>query len=126
MRFYRLAALVIAAPALAATVLAQPADKPATVKELSKGMRVVPLESTKPEDPAKINPEYKAELLKLMGADQAIRKRAEALGILDGLPMPMVFSEEWHEVDKANLARLRELIKEFGWPDTSVVGQAAA
>src|SRR4051812_38501362 len=99
----RLTPLVAAAPFLAVAASAQPADKPGAGQEPPKKMRVVPLESARPEDPAKINAPYKAELLKLMGADQAIRKRAEALGIIDGLPMPMVFSQEWHEVDKANL-----------------------
>lgn len=121
--FPRLAAAALAAlvvPTALAQQIIKPGDKP------PKGMRVVPLDQGKPEDPAKLNPEYKAELLKLMGADQAIRKRAEALGITDGLPMPPAFSQEWHENDRANLARLRELINKYGWPDTSAVGQAAA
>jgi uncharacterized protein DUF6624 len=107
----------------ASTVVAQDTAP----KEAPKRTRVIQMPGAgKPEDPAKANPEFKAELLRLMGEDQTIRKRAEALGIMDGLPMPPPFTKEWRERDRANLAHLRELINKFGWPDTSAVGQQAA
>jgi hypothetical protein len=67
-----------------------------------------------------MNDALRTELLECAGRDQAARKSSGA-----GHDM-----REWaatvEPVDRANVARLREIVAEYGWPGHELVGEAAA
>jgi hypothetical protein len=67
-----------------------------------------------------VNDELRAELLERAGRDQAARR---------SLP-PGHGLEQWQEivepVDRANTARLQEIVGEHGWPGHQLVGEEAA
>jgi hypothetical protein len=67
-----------------------------------------------------VNDELRAELLERAGRDQAAR---------ESLP-PGHGMEQWEQlvepVDRANTARLREIVAEHGWPGHQLVGEEAA
>jgi uncharacterized protein DUF6624 len=67
-----------------------------------------------------VNDALRAELLERAGRDQAARESLQ----------PGHDMQQWDEivepVDRANTARLREIIAEHGWPGCQLVGEAAA
>ena len=89
---------------------------------VATAQQVVPIggggHSVAPEDA-----ELADELRAMMTEDQAVRKRCEALGFLQGVPLPEAFSKEWNDTDRRHIERLKEIVKEHGWPGTRLVGR---
>jgi hypothetical protein len=75
--------------------------------------------------------ELRAELLEMGRLDQEVRERLMAL-ISEGGPDALaseefaVIADEMSAIDRANLARLDEIVERSGWPGTDVVGEEAA
>src|SRR5262249_15628847 len=70
----------------------------------------------------------RAELEKMMELDQHLRGQSEAVEKKYGLNSKE-FAELWEkqtEIDRKNLSRLEEIIKQYGWPGKSLVGESAA
>ncbi|MBI4716348.1 MAG: hypothetical protein HY763_00940 [Planctomycetes bacterium] len=70
--------------------------------------------------------ELRAELVRMMEADQAIRHRAEVLQANPRRPLPADFVREWGALDERHTTRLFEIIRRYGWPGRSVVGEDGA
>src|ERR1041385_3177403 len=63
------------------------------------------------------NPALHDELIAMRDADQAIRNRALA----DKNNTALI--EEWKAVDAKNLARIKQIIDQYGWPTQAMVGK---
>jgi hypothetical protein len=61
----------------------------------------------------------RAELLSRTAEDQAIRNEAIQHGMEH--PDPQI-QARWNEIDARNLARMREIVARYGWPDRALVG----
>lgn len=63
------------------------------------------------------HPELLGELLERYEVDQEVRKRE-----FRGLKENMQMAEDMQRIDAENTARLHEIVKEYGWPTISMVG----
>ena len=74
------------------------------------------------------NAELRQELLDRMARDQAMRQ-AIAERYKPGVslaPAELAELEEARQVDRANTARLREIVAQYGWPGRTLVGDDGA
>ncbi len=69
-------------------------------------------------------PELARELLAMEQRDQQARNRATSKGAV--VLKDSDIGKEITSVDKANTARLKEIVDEFGWPGRSLVGERAS
>ncbi len=70
----------------------------------------------------------RAELIAMMTAEQQVRDEFDSIVAEFGWRTPEADSASAREVrvDRANQARLKEIVTEFGWPGRSLVGDTAA
>jgi hypothetical protein len=73
----------------------------------------MPHETSTPK-PGITHPKLRDELLEMKVRDQAVRKAVPVNG------------EEWFKVDKANRERLKDIVREHGWPSVAMVGHEGA
>lgn len=71
------------------------------------------------EAPAVASPELRNELLERVGRDQAIRNEMISSGVTH--PDPKI-EARMTEIDSANTARMKEIVKRYGWPGPELVG----
>lgn len=71
------------------------------------------------EPPAVASPELRKELLERVGRDQAIRNELIGSGVMH--PDPKI-EARMTEIDSANTARMKEIVKQYGWPGPELVG----
>ncbi|MER6577288.1 DUF6624 domain-containing protein [Nonomuraea sp. NPDC001023] len=64
-------------------------------------------------DDAPRNPALRAELLKMLKADQGLRTLESS-------------QEDWDRTEKANTERLRQILDAYGWPGYELVGKDGA
>lgn len=71
----------------------------------------------------KYSPSLRYELLQMREEDQKMRRRIreESIG-----PDATEFWEEFHKLDEKHTERLKEIIKQYGWPRKSLVGEDGA
>jgi hypothetical protein len=74
-----------------------------------------------------LNPDLRAELLRLQADDRTVRRELIEAGQLYGPHLP----KDWYhprmaEVHRRNNARLREILAEYGWPGRSLAGDDGA
>lgn len=69
--------------------------------------------------PAVAAPELRKELLERVGRDQAIRNELIRSGVVH--PDPKI-EARMTEIDSANTARMKEIVKQYGWPGPELVG----
>jgi hypothetical protein len=67
------------------------------------------------------HPELRRELLAMVEADQEARARAMA-AFQTGAQPDSATVAHLHAVDAANLARLRQIVQVYGWPDAAMAG----
>jgi len=72
------------------------------------------------EPPPAANPALRAELVAMRDADQEVRRRA----VKD--PKNTAIAAEMKQVDAKNVTRLREILKQYGWPGKSLAGTDGA
>ncbi len=65
------------------------------------------------------NPALRRELLKRLKQDQDIRNQF----IKQGNKPDAKLQKRWQEIDDANAARMREILKQNGWPGIKLVGK---
>jgi hypothetical protein len=65
------------------------------------------------------NPTLREELLKRVGQDQAIRKQLIEKGIQNP---DKELESRMHDIDRDNTARMKEIVKQYGWPGPELVG----
>ncbi|MCI0490764.1 MAG: hypothetical protein L0229_29570 [Blastocatellia bacterium] len=71
------------------------------------------------------NPTLREELLKREQVDQDIR--IEALKAApNGGAIPQGLADRWLKIDKENTERMKQIVKEYGWPGKSMVGEDGA
>lgn len=71
------------------------------------------------EAPAVASPELRKELLERVGRDQAIRNELIKSGVMH--PDPKI-EARMTEIDSANTTRMKEIVKQYGWPGPELVG----
>lgn len=71
------------------------------------------------EAPSVASPELRKELLERVGRDQAIRNELIRSGVMH--PDPKI-EARMTEIDSANTARMKEIVKQYGWPGPELVG----
>jgi len=72
-------------------------------------------------------PEYEAlrkELLAMREADQRFRDAAPASINPTGAELALIKQQD--AIDRANMARLEEIVKQYGWPGMNQVGESAS
>jgi hypothetical protein len=72
------------------------------------------------EPPPAANPSLRTELIAMRDADQEVRRRA----IKD--PKNTTITAEMKQLDAKNIARLREMLKQYGWPGKALAGTDGA
>lgn len=71
------------------------------------------------EAPAVASPELRKELLERVNRDQAIRNELIKSGVRH--PDPKI-EARMSEIDSANTERMKEIVKQYGWPGPELVG----
>lgn len=71
------------------------------------------------------NPELRDEILQRLKSDQAIRMEV-VKNYPPGKPLPDEVIERFKAIDKENTARMKEIVKQYGYPGYSLVGENAA
>lgn len=71
------------------------------------------------------NPELRDEILQRLKSDQAIRIEV-VKNYPPGKPLPGEVIERFKAIDKENTARMKEIVKQYGYPGYSLVGENAA
>ena len=70
------------------------------------------------------NEALRQKLLKRFARDQEMRKSMTKYK--DGAPLSQEDADRWEAVDIANTQRMQDIVTEYGWPVTSLVGQDGA
>lgn len=86
-------------------------------------LSVVLFAQERPGPPPVTKPELRQELLKRVAEDQRIRKELISKGI--DRPDPALL-EQMKNVDAVNTARIKVIIKQYGWPGPRLIGQDGA
>lgn len=71
------------------------------------------------EAPSVASPGLRKELLERVGRDQAIRNELIRSGVMH--PDPKI-EARMTEIDSANTTRMKEIVKQYGWPSPELVG----